>query len=103
MHMGKRSESRMSEEATITLQLKKETKAKLEALARSTQRDEGVLVAEAIDAYVELEGWQLEEIRKAVEQADAGGPFYAHEDVMDYLESRARGEKPPRPKPIGIP
>ena len=45
----------MSEEATITLQLKKETKAKLEALARSTQRDEGVLVAEAIDAYVELE------------------------------------------------
>jgi predicted transcriptional regulator len=77
----------MSEEATITLQLKKETKAKLEALARSTQRDEGVLVAEAIDAYVELDAWQVEEIRKAVEKADAGGPFCAHEDVMAWLES----------------
>ena len=90
----------MPDTTTMTVRLPKATLARLDALARNTRRSKSFLAAEAIAGYVEANAWQVEAVRKAVEQADAGGPFYAHEDVMSYLEARARGERPERPKPI---
>ena len=93
----------MPDTTTMTVRLPKATLAKLDALAHSTRRSKSFLAAEAIAGYVDANVWQVEEIGKAVAEADAGAPFYAHEDVMGYLERRGRGEAPERPEPIAKP
>ena len=94
----------MSDTTTLTVRLSKEAKAKLDALAESTHRSKNYLAAEAIAAYVDENAWQIEAIQKAIAQADHGEASYAHEEVMDYLERRAKGEHNlERPKPISTP
>jgi predicted transcriptional regulator len=86
----------MSETATITVRLDAALKAKLEALAESTQRSKSWLAAEAISAYVEQEAWQIQQIQEAVQLADQPGPdWIAHEDVSTWLSTwGTEGEKP---------
>jgi RHH-type transcriptional regulator, rel operon repressor / antitoxin RelB len=88
----------MSDTTTMTVRLSRELKAKLERLAEGTKRSKSYLAAEAIAEYVELNAWQIEEIRKAVEKADAGGPFVRDDDATRYLDALARGESPKIPK-----
>ena len=88
----------MADSETMTVRLSRELKEKLERLAANTKRSRSYLAAEAIAEYVDTNAWQVEEIRKAVKQADAGGPFVAHDDVEKYVDALARGEKPQRPK-----
>ena len=77
----------------MTVRLSKELKTKLERLAASTRRSKSYLAAEAIAEYVELNAWQVEEIGKAVEKADAGGPFVRDGDVDPLPRlTCARGE-----------
>ena len=93
-------EQAMPETVTFSVRLPKAEKERLEALAKSMGRSANRVATEAIAAFVDANAWQVEQIRKAVEKADAGGPFHDHEAVMDYLERRARGENPERPKPV---
>jgi RHH-type transcriptional regulator, rel operon repressor / antitoxin RelB len=82
----------------MTVRLSKEVKGKLERLAENTRRSKAFLAAEAIAEYVDANTWQVEATGKAVEQADAGGRFVAHDDVERYTEALAKGEKPERPE-----
>ena len=88
----------MPESATIHVHLPKEAVERLDALAETTKRSRSFLAAEAITDFLEVNAWQVEEIRRAVEKADAGGPFVAHEDVDRWLESWGTDdeEEPPR-------
>jgi predicted transcriptional regulator len=90
----------MTETTTMTVRLPRATLDGLASLARSTRRTRSFLAAEAIAEYVAANAWQVEEIRKAVEEADGGGAFHDHEDVMDYLARRGHGERPARPRPV---
>jgi RHH-type transcriptional regulator, rel operon repressor / antitoxin RelB len=56
----------------LTARINARLKAKLEALARSTKRSKSFLVAEAIAAYVELNEWQIGEIRAGLKELDSG-------------------------------
>ena len=87
----------MGKTAILTVRLSQAAKDELAALARSTRRSANFVAAEAIAAYVAANSWQVEETRKAVEKADAGGPFVRHEDATGYLEALARGEEPAPP------
>ncbi len=91
----------MDETVTLSVSLPRTAKKRLDAIARSLGRSTGEVAGAVVASYVESEAdaWQVE----AVERADAGGPFYANDDVTAYLEARARGEKPERPKPVGEP
>lgn len=88
----------MSDTTTMTVRLSKQLKDKLERLAESTRRSKSYLAAEAIAEYVTTNAWQIEEIRKAVEKADAGGPSVRDEDAKRYLDALARGENPTMPR-----
>ena len=88
----------MVDTTTMTVRLSTDLKGRLERLAKSTRRSKSYLAAEAIAEYVDANAWQVEAIRKAVEKADAGGPFVSDEDVTRYLEALARGEHPDPPK-----
>lgn len=58
------------ETATISTRVKRETLKKLEKLAAATNRTKAYLTAEAIEAYVNLQSWQIEAIKEGVREAD---------------------------------
>jgi hypothetical protein len=41
---------------------------------------------------------EIEIIRRRLAQANAGGPFARHEDVLAWLKALSDGEQPPPPK-----
>ena len=87
----------MAESVTFSVRIPKARKEQLEALAKSMGRSANYVATEAITTYVDSNAWQIEEIRKAAEKADAGGPFVRHEDAMTYLDALAKGEDPAPP------
>jgi len=59
------------ESAVLTLRVDTKTKAKLDKLAQATKRSKSFLAAEAIERYLEVEAWQIKEIKQAIKEADA--------------------------------
>lgn len=56
---------------TLTIRLEPELKQRLDQLANATHRSKSFLAAEALRDFVELNEWQIGEIRDALEEADA--------------------------------
>jgi RHH-type rel operon transcriptional repressor/antitoxin RelB len=58
--------------SSLTVPLDPQTKDRLDRLAAATSRSQSLLAAEAIRDYVDRETWQIEEIKKGIEEADVG-------------------------------
>ena len=67
---------------TMTIRLEPELKSRLDKLSAATHRSKSFLAAEAVREFVEINEWQIEEIRSAVKEADA-------EDFSSEQEIRA--------------
>ena len=76
----------------MTIRVDRKTKTRLEKLAKVMERTKSYVAAEAIRAYVELNEWQIAEIKAAFKEADAGD--FANEKevhtVMRKWSRRAR-------------
>ncbi len=70
---------------TMTIRLDDETKGQLDRLAEATKRSKSFLAAEAIREYIETNEWQLQEIRSALTEADAGD-FATEAEVKKLTE-----------------
>jgi predicted transcriptional regulator len=70
--------------ADMTVQLPLEIKEQLEELARTLHQSETWLAAEAIASYVDLQQWQIREIKEGIREADAG-EFATDEEVAAVL------------------
>jgi len=70
---------------TMTIRLESELKHRLDELAKITDRSKSFLAAEAIREFIELNEWQLREIRQAVSEAEAGD-FASERDVEKTLK-----------------
>jgi len=70
------------EKQTVSFRLESDKVAALDALADSLDRDRTYLLSEAVEAYLDLQKWQLEEIRAGLADADAGR-------VLDHQKIRA--------------
>ena len=57
---------------TMTIRLEPELKQRLDRLAKATQRSKSFLAAEALRDFVEMNEWQISEIKAAIEEADEG-------------------------------
>ena len=55
-----------------TIRLEPEIKDRLDKLADATHRSKSYLAAEAIRVFIELNEWQIQEIKEAIEEADNG-------------------------------
>jgi RHH-type transcriptional regulator, rel operon repressor / antitoxin RelB len=55
----------------MTIRVDRKTKTRLEKLAKAMERTKSYVAAEAIRAYVELNEWQITEIKAALKEADA--------------------------------
>ncbi len=73
------------ENVTTTIRLDSETISFLDELARGEDRDRSYLIRQAIANYVELRRWQIEEIRQAIKEADAG-LFLSDEEVEKQFD-----------------
>jgi RHH-type transcriptional regulator, rel operon repressor / antitoxin RelB len=60
------------EKVNVTCRLASEDVAFLDKLGTLWDRDRSYLVKKAVSEYVALHRWQIEEIDKAIEEADAG-------------------------------
>lgn len=86
----------MSTSATMTIRVDAETEKRLKKLAKATSRTRSFLAAEAIRAYVDINEWQVEEIERAVREAERGR-FVEHKKVSAWLTSwgtRREGKRP---------
>lgn len=61
----------MIKTATVNLRVKPTTKKRLEALAHVTKRSKSYIAEEALEAYLDVNEWQIKGIIEAVTEADS--------------------------------
>lgn len=71
----------------LTLRLERRLKARLDRLAKATDRSRAWLAAEAVRHYLELNEWQIAATREGVREADRGG-LVSHERLKAKWEKR---------------
>lgn len=69
---------------TMTIRLDPELRDRLDQLAEATHRSKSFLAAEAIREFIELNEWQIQEIKTAIKEADAGD-FASDQEVKDVF------------------
>jgi len=57
---------------TVSFRIDSDKVTALDALAQALDRDRSHLLNEAVDAYLEAQRWQVEQIQKSLRQADEG-------------------------------
>jgi len=70
----------MSTTTTLTLRMPEEMRKELDRLAAATARSRSRVAIDAISSYLALQDWQMGEIRKGLDEAEAG-EFASEEDV----------------------
>ena len=75
----------MPASSVVTVRLDSALKEKLDALAKSTRRTRSFLAAEAIQAYVDHNAWQIAEIEQGLQEADAGD-FMTDEELSAAVD-----------------
>lgn len=73
--------------STMTLRIENTVKIRLEKLAELTHRSKSFLAADAINKYLELQEWQINEIKKGIAEADAGD-LVDHSSIVNYWEKK---------------
>lgn len=64
----------------VTFRLNDDKLDRLDQLAASLDRDRSYLLSEAVDHYLDLHQWQVDQILQAIADADAG-KFASEEEV----------------------
>jgi RHH-type rel operon transcriptional repressor/antitoxin RelB len=77
------------ETTTLTLRVPTEMKERLDKLAAATHRSKSWLAGEALRQYIDLESWQIGEIRQALAEADAND--FASDAELDAVVRKHAG------------
>jgi predicted transcriptional regulator len=74
---------------TVSFRLSADKVAELEALGKAQVRDRTFLLNEAVDAYLDVQRWQIAHIEESIRQADSGmGKL--HQEVVAKWRRRLR-------------
>ena len=76
----------------MTIRVDRKTKARLEKIARAMERTKSYVAAEAIRAYVDLNEWQIAEIKAALKESGAAD-FAPEEEVKAVVKKWRRGAR----------
>ncbi|MGC1398087.1 CopG family ribbon-helix-helix protein [Candidatus Binatus sp.] len=68
----------------MTIRVDRKTKSRLDKLAKAMERTKSYVAAEAIRAYVDLNEWQITEIKAAITEAEAGD-FASEKEVQAVI------------------
>ena len=74
---------------TMTLRLDDETSKRLTKLAGATDRSKAYLATQALKLFLENNEWQVQQIKRAVTEANDAGPdqFVDNDSVMAWMET----------------
>jgi RHH-type rel operon transcriptional repressor/antitoxin RelB len=72
---------------TMTVRLDDQLKTRLDKLAEVTHRSKSFLAAEAISEYLEIQEWQLSEIKTGISEADFE-QLVDHNTIANYWEQK---------------
>jgi RHH-type rel operon transcriptional repressor/antitoxin RelB len=79
----------MSESSVLTLRLDAKLKSQLDRLSKSMNRSRSFVAAQAIQEYVSVNEWQINEIKKGLAEADAGD-FATDEEMQQTIKRLTR-------------
>ncbi len=79
----------MSESAVLTLRLDAKLKKQLDRLSKSMNRSRSFVAAQAIQEFVSVNEWQINEIKKGLAEADAGD-FASDEEMQQTIRRLTR-------------
>jgi predicted transcriptional regulator len=65
---------------TVTFRIDADTRAALDRLTATTDRDRGSLINDAVEAYLDVHNWQVTHIETGLAQAESGA-FASEADV----------------------
>jgi predicted transcriptional regulator len=68
------------ETTIVTLRIPAELRERLDTLAKATRRSRAYLGLEALREYLDNQAWQIEQIQKGIQEADADD--FASEDEV---------------------
>ncbi|MGO9016194.1 MAG: CopG family ribbon-helix-helix protein [Dissulfurispiraceae bacterium] len=86
---------------TLTIRVDSQTKDRLDKLAKATDRSKSYLVANAIQDFLSINEWQIQETLKTIHRADQpGAELVDHEKVASWLDTwgSSKEEGPPKCK-----
>jgi RHH-type rel operon transcriptional repressor/antitoxin RelB len=72
-----------TEKVSVTVKLDQDAVAFLDKLAEVEDRDRSYMIKQAVANFVQLRRWQIEDIEKAVKEADAG--LFASDEEVEKL------------------
>ena len=70
---------------TVTVRVESAVKKRLEKLAKNTGRTRSYLAAEALNAYLDVNEWQVAGIKEAMELLDRGEGI-PHSEVRKWVD-----------------
>ena len=79
----------MPESSVLTLRLDAKLKNQLDRLSKSMNRSRSFVAAQAIQEYVSVNEWQINEIKKGLAEADAGD-FASDEEMRQTIRRLTR-------------
>jgi len=79
----------MSASSVLTLRLDAKLKNKLDRLSKSMNRSRSFVAAQAIQEFVSVNEWQINEIKKGLAEADAGD-FATDEEMQQTIRRLTR-------------
>ena len=82
----------MAGNSVVTLRLEPALRKRLDQLANAQRRSRSFVAAEAIRGYLEINEWQIEEIRKGLKEADRG-EFAGDERVRRVMNRWTGGKR----------
>jgi RHH-type transcriptional regulator, rel operon repressor / antitoxin RelB len=74
-----------TQKVSVSFRTEKSKVKQLDALAKQQRRDRTQLIDEAIENYLEIQRWHLQEIEAGIREADAGG-FASEQEVRVAFE-----------------
>lgn len=84
---------------TMTLRLPPDTIARLDGLAKATDRSKAYLASRAIEEYLATQEWQIKAIQEAVDEANkSDAEFMDHDEVVRKARKLALKSKGRRTK-----
>ena len=79
----------MPESSVLTLRLDTKLKNQLDRLSKSMNRSRSFVAAQAIQEFVSVNEWQINEIKKGLAEADAGD-FATDEEMRQTIRRLTR-------------
>jgi len=78
------------ETQAVSFRIRSEKVDKLERLATATDRPRSWHIEQALDSYLDVQGWQIAQIEKSMAEMDAGEGI-PHEEIKKQLSTWGKG------------